>query len=197
MLFEPLELAGAALVHMERHCDQRGFFARTVCVSEFQAHNLPANFVQTSVSWNRRRGTLRGMHFQWPPSKEGKLVRCLRGAIHDVLLDLRPDQPTYLRHYAVTLDQENRDAVFIPAGVAHGFQTLADDSEVLYQMTDMHAPALASGVRWDDPAFGISWPITVAVVMSARDAAYQNFDNRSFEAELAKHQGADGTGRWT
>ena len=110
MLFEALELSGAALVKMERHCDARGFFARSVCVEEFHTHGLPGSFVQSSVSWNSRRGTVRGMHFQWPPSREGKLVRCLRGAIHDVLLDLRPAEPTYLRHRALRLDQDNSGA---------------------------------------------------------------------------------------
>jgi len=186
MLFEALELSGAALVKMERHCDERGFFARSVCVEEFHAHGLPGEFVQSSVSWNRRRGTVRGMHFQWPPSREGKLVRCLRGAIHDVLLDLRPAEPTYLRHRALRLDQDNRDAVFIPSGVAHGFQTLADDSEVLYQMTDVEAPALAAGVRWNDPAFGIPWPIASDIVIAQRDATYPDFDRHGFEAELGK-----------
>jgi dTDP-4-dehydrorhamnose 3,5-epimerase len=186
MLFETLGLSGAALVKMERHCDERGFFARSVCVEEFQAHGLPAAFVQSSVSWNRRRGTVRGMHFQWPPSREGKLVRCLRGAIHDVLLDLRPAEPTYLRYCAVVLDQDNRDAVFIPSGVAHGFQTLADDSEVLYQMTDVQAPALAAGVRWNDPAFDIRWPIASGIVIAHRDATYADFDRHDFELELGK-----------
>jgi len=186
MLFEALELSGAALVKMERHTDERGFFARSVCVEEFRAHGLPAEFVQSSVSWHRRRGTVRGMHFQWPPSREGKLVRCLRGAIHDVLLDLRPTEPTYLRYRALVLDQENRDAVFIPSGVAHGFQTLADDCEVLYQMTDVHAPALAAGLRWNDPAFGIGWPITAGIAVAERDASYADFDRRGFEAQLAQ-----------
>lgn len=184
MRFEPLELSGAALVKLERLPDERGFFARSMCAEEFRAHGLPAEFVQSSISWNRRRGTLRGMHFQWPPSREGKLVRCLRGAIHDVLLDLRPAEPTYLRHHAVVLDQENRDALFIPSGVAHGFQTLADDSEVLYQMTDFHAPALAAGVRWNDAAFGIRWPIGNDIVIAPRDASYPDFDPHGFEVEL-------------
>jgi dTDP-4-dehydrorhamnose 3,5-epimerase len=198
MLFESLELSGAVLVKMERHPDDRGFFARSVCVEEFQAHGLPAAFVQSSVSWNRRRGTVRGLHFQWPPSREGKLVRCLRGAIYDVLLDLRPAEPTYLKHCAVTLDQDNRDAVFVPSGVAHGFQTLADDSEVLYQMTDAHAPALATGVRWNDPAFGISWPIAGSVVIAPRDAAYQDFNSRDFESQLARRAASSsGEASWT
>ena len=185
MRFESLGLPGAALVRLERHADVRGFFARSVCVEEFRAQGLPGDFAQSSISWNRRRGTVRGMHFQWPPSREGKLIRCLRGAIHDVLLDLRPGEPTYLKHRAVVLDQDNRDAVFIPTGVAHGFQTLADDCEILYQVTDFHAPALAAGVRWNDPAFGIRWPLGEDIVIAERDAAYPDFDRQRFEAELA------------
>ncbi|MGH8210440.1 MAG: dTDP-4-dehydrorhamnose 3,5-epimerase [Steroidobacteraceae bacterium] len=185
MLFEPLDIPGAVLVRLERQPDIRGFFARSVCIREFQAHGLPAEFVQSSISYNRRRGTVRGLHFQWAPSREGKLVRCVRGAIHDVLLDLRPDEPTYLEHRAVVLDQDNRDAVFIPAGIAHGFQTLADDSEILYQMTDFHAPEFAAGMRWDDAAFGIEWPITQDVVISDRDAAYPDFDRLRFEQDLS------------
>jgi len=188
MLFETLGLPGAALVRMERHQDERGFFARSQCAREFREHGLPADFVQASVSMSKRRGTVRGLHFQWPPSWEGKLVRCLRGAIHDVLLDLRPDQPTYLEHGAVVLDDDNRDAVFVPPGVAHGFQTLLDDTEVLYQMTDYHAPELAAGVRWNDPAFAIRWPLGEGVVIAARDAGYPDFASGVFEAELARHQ---------
>ena len=192
MLFESLGLPGAALVRLEPHADLRGFFARLVCVEEFRAQGLPGDFVQSSISWNRRRGTVRGMHFQWPPSREGKLIRCLRGAIHDVLLDLRPGESTYLKHRAVVLDQHNRDAVFIPTGVAHGFQTLADDCEILYQMTDFHAPALATGVRWNDPAFGIRWPLGEDIVIAERDAAYPDFDRQRFEAELASRSAHSG-----
>src|ERR1700686_3170304 len=196
MRFEPLAIDGAALVRIEPQTDSRGFFARTFCVEEFAAAGLPTPVVQTSVSFNERAGTVRAMHFQWPPSREGKLVRCLRGAIHNVLLDLRPAEPTYLRHRAVVLDQDNRDAVFIPSGVAHGFQTLTDDCEVLYQMTDMHAPALAAGVRWNDAAFGLRWPITDGVVIGQRDAAYPAFDFRDFEAELAQRPAPSGGGAW-
>ena len=192
MLFESLGLPGAALVRLEPHADLRGFFARLVCVEEFRAQGLPGDFVQSSISWNRRRGTVRGMHFQWPPSREGKLIRCLRGAIHDVLLDLRPGESTYLKHRAVVLDQDNRDAVFIPTGVAHGFQTLADDCEILYQMTDFHAPALAAGVRWNDPAFGIRWPLGEDIVIAERDGAYPDFDRQRFEAELASRSAQAG-----
>jgi dTDP-4-dehydrorhamnose 3,5-epimerase len=195
MLFEALDLAGAALVKMERQCDERGFFARSACAEEFHAHGLPATFVQSSVSWNHRRATVRGMHFQWPPSQEGKLVRCVRGAIHDVLLDLRPAEPTYLNYRALVLDEDNRDAVFIPSGVAHGFQTLADDCEVLYQMTDVHAAELAAGVRWNDPTFGIRWPITSDIVIAPRDARYPDFDRQGFEAQLRERAAQVGRSR--
>jgi dTDP-4-dehydrorhamnose 3,5-epimerase len=186
MLFETLGLPGAALVRLQRHEDERGFFARSVCAVEFREHGLPADFVQASVSVSHTRGTVRGLHFQWPPSFEGKLVRCLRGAVHDVLLDLRPEQPTYLEHRAVVLDEDNRDAVFVPPGVAHGFQTLLDHSEVLYQMTDFHAPELAAGVRWNDPAFAIRWPLEQGVVIARRDAGYPDFERGIFENELAR-----------
>jgi dTDP-4-dehydrorhamnose 3,5-epimerase len=186
MRFQTLDLPGAVRVSLEQHADERGFFARCACAREFEAHGLPQTFVQSSISWNRSRGTVRGLHFQWPPSREGKLVRCLRGAIFDVLLDLRPQQGSFLKHCALQLDEHNRDAVFIPAGMAHAFQTLSDDTEVLYQMSDFHAPALASGVRWNDPAFGIAWPIAADVVIAPRDAAYPDFDVRAFAAELAR-----------
>jgi dTDP-4-dehydrorhamnose 3,5-epimerase len=190
MRFEALPVAQAFLVRLEPHADARGFFARTFCVEEFAAAGLPTALVQASISSNARRGTVRGMHFQWPPSREAKLVRCVRGALLDVLLDLRPGSPSYLRHVAVELSEANRDAVFIPDGVAHGFQTLADATEVLYQMTDVYAPALAAGVRWNDPAFRIRWPLADGIVVSERDAGYPDFDRAAFEAELARRRGA-------
>jgi dTDP-4-dehydrorhamnose 3,5-epimerase len=186
MRFENLAIEGAALVGIERHPDSRGFFARTFCIDEFAAAGLATQAVQASVSYNEHAGTVRGMHFQWPPSREGKLVRCIRGCLRDVLLDLRPSSPTYLRHVAVTLDEDNRDAVFIPPGIAHGFQTLLARTEVLYQMTDRFAPELAAGVRWNDPAFSISWMPMPKLTISERDAAYPDFDRREFEAELLR-----------
>jgi dTDP-4-dehydrorhamnose 3,5-epimerase len=185
MRFEALNIPGAVLIEIERKADPRGFFARTFCAEEFGREGLPGQFVQCSISYNEKQGTLRGMHFQWPPSREGKLVRCVRGKIFDVLLDLRPGSPAYLEHRGVVLDEEERNAVFIPPGIAHGFQTLVDRTEVFYQMTDFFAPDLNAGVRWDDPAFGISWPIP-APTMSERDAACARFDRGSFEAELAR-----------
>jgi dTDP-4-dehydrorhamnose 3,5-epimerase len=192
MRFEALAIDHAFLVRIEPNSDVRGFFARTFCTREFAAAGLPIEVVQASLSYNARRGTVRGMHFQWPPSREGKFVRCVRGGLFDVLIDLRPESPTYLRHTALTLDENNRDAVYIPPGIAHGFQTLADATEVLYQMTDTYAPELAAGVRWNDPHFGIEWPITGEVVIAQRDASYPDFQQRAFEAELALRTGARG-----
>jgi dTDP-4-dehydrorhamnose 3,5-epimerase len=187
MLFESLDIPGVALIRIDRKSDPRGFFARTFCAEEFREHGLPAAFVQCSISYNERRGTLRGMHFQWPPSREGKLVRCVRGRLFDVLIDLRPDSPAYLQHRSVVLDEEERNAVFIPPGIAHGFQTLADRTEALYQMTDFFAPDLNAGVRWNDPAFAIAWPLA-GPTLSERDAAAPDFDRRAFEAELERRE---------
>lgn len=186
MRFEPLAIEGAALVTIEPHPDSRGFFARTFCVDEFAAAGLPTQAVQASVSYNEHPGTVRGMHFQWPPSREGKLVRCIRGSLRDVLLDLRPSSGTYLQHVAVTLDEGNRDAVFIPPGIAHGFQTLLPGTEVLYQMTDRFVPELAAGVRWNDPAFSIPWVPMPQLTISERDAGYADFNRTEFEAELLR-----------
>jgi len=200
MRFEALDVPGAALIKLERHSDERGFFARAICARELRAHGLPEVFVQASLSWTGRRGTVRGLHFQWPPSREGKLVRCVRGAIYDVMLDLRPAEPTYLRHRALRLDQDNRDAVFIPAGVAHGFQTLTDDCDVWYEMTAAYVPELATGVRWNDPAFGIRWPIADATVIAERDATYPDFQRAHFEAQLARRAAGVAVGEaapWT
>jgi dTDP-4-dehydrorhamnose 3,5-epimerase len=183
MRLEPLALDGAWLITPEQATDERGFFARTICVNEFSARGLDGSFVQSSISYNRRRGTFRGMHFQWPPSQEAKLVRCLRGSVIDVLLDLRPDSTTFLRHILVTLDDSTRNSVYIPSGFGHGFQTLADDAEVQYHMTDEFRPDLADGFRWDDPAFSIELPLPVSVIAS-RDSAYPLFDRTSYAARL-------------
>jgi dTDP-4-dehydrorhamnose 3,5-epimerase len=195
MRFEPLPIDGAMLIRIEPQPDSRGFFARTYCAAEFAAHDLPTAALQASISYNEHPGTVRGMHFQWPPSREAKLVRCLRGRLCDVLLDLRPRSPSYLEHIAVNLDEDSRDAVFIPHGVAHGFQTLAARTEVLYQMTDVYAPQLAAGWRWNDPAFAIRWPMTEGIVISDRDATYPDFDRSHFEAELSSREADHGTRR--
>jgi dTDP-4-dehydrorhamnose 3,5-epimerase len=163
------------VVDVDRHVDDRGFFARTWCAEEFAAAGLPSIAVQSSVSWNERRHTMRGMHWQASPYGESKLVRCTRGAIHDVIVDLRPESHTYLRSTAVELDEHARRALFIPAGMAHGFLTLVDGTEVLYQMDVAYRPDAARGARWDDPAFGIDWPALPAVI-SDRDRTYPDFE---------------------
>jgi dTDP-4-dehydrorhamnose 3,5-epimerase len=186
MKFEALGIHQAFMVRIERRADSRGFFARTYCAREFADAGLPDRMVQASTSFNARRGTVRGLHFQWPPSQEGKLVRCVKGSMFDVLLDLRPGSATYRRHLSVILKDEDRDAVFIPHGVAHGFQTLVDGTEVLYQMTDVHAPELAAGVRWNDPAFSIEWPVSDALLISERDAGYPDFDDQAHAGEFER-----------
>ena len=174
MRFEELPLAGAFVVSPERHDDARGWFARTFCRDEFTAHGLIGDFIQCSASFNARRGTLRGMHYQRAPHAETKLVRCTRGAVFDVLLDLRPGSATFRRWQAAELSEQNGVAVYIPAGVAHGFQSLADASEVFYQIAERYTPEASAGVRWDDPAFGIDWPIRPPI-LSDRDAGYGDF----------------------
>jgi dTDP-4-dehydrorhamnose 3,5-epimerase len=174
MIFEPTLLAGAFLVHLQRHEDERGFFARSFCAEEFAAHGLPSAFVQCNVSYNRLRGTLRGMHIQREPRPEGKVVRCTMGAAYDAMVDLRKDSPTYCRWVSAEITAANRLALYIPPGIGHGFQTLVDDTELFYQMTEYYVPDLAAGVRWDDPAFGIEWPIPDPII-SPRDSSFPDF----------------------
>jgi len=174
MIFEPAGLVGVVLVGPERHADRRGFFARTWCAREFAEAGLPSTFVQGSVSWNERKHTLRGMHWEGPPQQEGKLVRCTSGAIFDVVVDIRPESPTYLRHIGVHLDSYDHRAVSIPPGMAHGFLTLTDGAEVLYQMDSFYEPGAERGARWNDPAFGIEWPAD-PVVISDRDVSFADF----------------------
>ena len=171
MRFEPTGFSGLVLVRPERHADERGYFTRTFCAEEFGAQGLVGLFPQQSLSFNRTRGTLRGMHFQRAPHEETKLVRCARGAILDAVVDLRPDQPTYLRWQGFELTAANGDALYIPAGFAHGFQTLADDTEVAYAITPAFAPGSGSGVRYDDPAIDVRWPLRVGVI-SDKDRAW-------------------------
>ena len=174
MKFEPTSLPGAFVVNLDRMEDERGFFARTVCQEEFAANGMHTDFAQSSVSFNKREGTLRGMHFQKSPHEETKLVRCTMGAIYDVIVDLRPGSPTVTRWFGLELSAANRKAVYVPKGFAHGFITLNDESEVLYQISAEFRPESAAGVRWNDPAFAIEWPVE-AVVMSRRDRSYSDY----------------------
>lgn len=157
-------LAGAYVLELERHEDERGFFARTFCRRELADHGLDPSVVQCSLSFNRAAGTLRGMHYQGSPAEEAKLVRVVRGAIHDAVVDCRPGSPTFGRHGVVRLDAENRRSLYVPPLFAHGFQTLEDDTEILYQMSSEFAPEHARGFRYDDPAVGIDWPLPVTVI---------------------------------
>jgi dTDP-4-dehydrorhamnose 3,5-epimerase len=177
VLFRETSVAGAFLIDPERIEDERGFFARTFSVEEFAARGLDTRVAQCSTSFNAKAGTLRGMHYQLAPHAESKVVRCTRGAIYDVAIDLRPDSPSYLSWFGLELSAENGHTLFVPEGCAHGFQTLVHESEVQYQISTSFFPAAARGVRWDDPAFGIEWPPAPPEgrTMAPRDAAYPDF----------------------
>ena len=174
MLFTKTQLEGAWLVEPEPIRDSRGWFARTFCEREFEAHGLETRFVQHSTSQNVQRGTLRGMHFQTAPHAEVKLVRCLKGAIYDVIIDLNPGSPTYRQWQGFELSASNMRQIYIPKGFAHGFQTLDDECEIGYLISEFYAPEASSGLRWDDPAFGINWPLPVSV-MSDKDKSWPYF----------------------
>lgn len=168
MIFEETPLAGVVVLKPERFEDERGFFARTYCRQEFEEHGLDPAVEQCNVSYNHRRGTLRGLHFQAPPHEEDKLVRVTRGAIYDVAVDLRPSSSTFKEVFGVELTAENGWALYVPKGCAHGFQVLEDETEVFYQMSRRYAPGAGRGYRWDDPAFGVPWPLE-PTVMSEKD----------------------------
>ncbi len=174
MTFNETKLPGVFEIHLEPHPDERGFFARCWCQDEFEKNKLSTRLAQCSVSFNTRKGTLRGIHYQALPYPETKLVRCTRGAIYDVVVDLRPNSPTFKQWIAVVLTASNRRMVYVPEGCGHGLMTLEDETEVFYQISEFYNPELARGVRWDDPTFGIAWPSQVQVI-SERDGAYPNF----------------------
>lgn len=174
MILTELPLPGGFLVETEKLADQRGYFARVFCVSEFRERGLDTSVEQCNLSFNDRRLTLRGMHYQAAPHAESKLVRCTRGAIFDVAVDLRRDSPTYLRWYGTELSADNAHALYLPEGMAHGFLTLEDGSEVLYQMSAPYVASAARGVRWDDPVFGIAWPAPPEII-SERDLQFGDY----------------------
>jgi dTDP-4-dehydrorhamnose 3,5-epimerase len=179
MIFTETSIPGAFVIDLEQRGDDRGFFARAWCANEFADHGLNQRLVQVNLSFNQRAGTLRGMHLQTAPHEEAKCVRCTRGAIYDVVLDLRPDSPAYKRWEAVELTAENRRMLYVPEGCAHGYQTLVADTETLYQVSEFYAPESEEGVRWDDPAFGIDWPDAAERVLSPKDAAWPDFRDAS------------------
>lgn len=175
MKFLETPLKGAYLIEIEPHQDERGFFARTFCKEEFIKHDLKDDFLQCNVSFNHRRGTVKFMHYQVKPFEETKLIRCTRGAIYDVIIDLCQTSDTYLRWYAIELNENNGRMLYVPEGFAHGFQTLEDNTEVFYQMSEFYHPDCATGVRWDDPTFGIRWPLT-NYIMNDKDRNYPNWN---------------------
>jgi dTDP-4-dehydrorhamnose 3,5-epimerase len=175
VIFRELSLKGSFLIDLEKRGDERGFFARAFCKREFEAHGLPAEFVQCNISFNKRKGTLRGMHFQDAPFAEAKLIRCTRGSVFDAIIDLRPSSPTFKRHFTVILSADGDAMLYVPEGFAHGFQTLEDNTEVFYQMSQFYAPNFARGVRWNDPAFGIAWPPAHRIIID-RDQSYADFE---------------------
>jgi dTDP-4-dehydrorhamnose 3,5-epimerase len=174
MIFTETRLKGAFIIDLDLHEDERGFFARSWCEQEFQEHGLNPRLVQCNISYNKKRGTLRGMHYQTEPYPEAKLVRCTRGAIFDVIIDLRPASPTYKEWISVELTSDNHLAIYVPEGFAHGFQALVDTSEVFYQMSEYFHPECARGIRWNDEQFKICWPL-IKTIISSRDQSYEDF----------------------
>ena len=189
MRFIETTLPGAFILELEPRGDARGFFARTFCAREFEAHGLNPRIAQANLSHNARRGTLRGLHFQFPPAAEAKLVRCTRGAIVDVIVDLRPESPTWLEHITVTLTADNRRALYVPERFAHGYQVLEDDTETLYQVGEFYTPELESGLRYDDARLAIAWPAPVTDI-SPKDGAWPLIDTRETELALMMARGA-------
>ena len=175
MIFTETPLAGAFVIDLELVRDERGFFARTWCQREFEVRGLYARPVQCSVSFNARAGTVRGLHYQAAPFEEAKIVRCIRGSIFDAIVDLRPGSPTHARHVHLVLSASNRKVLYVPRGFAHGFQTLEDETEVEYQISEFHQLAYARGVRWNDPAFEIPWPDVPQRIMTERDRTYPDY----------------------
>ena len=175
MKFEAAPLKDAWVIDLEPRGDDRGYFARAFCREELAAHGIEANVVQSNVSFSQNAGTLRGMHFQASPAAETKLVRCVRGSLYDVIIDMRADSPTYLKHFGVELTAENMRMLFVPRGFAHGFMTLEDETEVMYLVSEVYTPEVEGGVRYDDPLFDIKWPLPVSVI-SEKDATWPRFE---------------------
>ena len=174
MRFTETKISGAYIVDLSPHTDERGFFARTFDAKLFEEHGINPVIAQANLSYNRHKGTLRGMHMQVAPALESKFIRCVRGALYDVIVDMRPESPTYLEHIGVELTAENRRALFVPESFAHGFQTLADETEAFYEVGQFYTPGTERGFRHDDPAFGIEWPLPVTTI-SDKDAGWDSF----------------------
>jgi dTDP-4-dehydrorhamnose 3,5-epimerase len=192
VIFNPTPLEGAFLIDVERHSDERGFLARTFCEQEFAEQGLPMRIVQSSTIHSPRRNTLRGLHYQHAPHAEVKLVRCTRGSIFLVMVDLRPDSPTHNEWLGAELSARNERLAYVPKGFAQGYQTLEDDTEVLYQMSHRYVPEAARGMRWDDPGVGIEWPAAQDRVISERDRAWPDYENRTRPPVLAAREDLSG-----
>jgi dTDP-4-dehydrorhamnose 3,5-epimerase len=175
MVFHETQLDGAYIIDLETFEDERGFFARSFCLDEFKSNNIEFSIVQSNLSYNHSKHTLRGMHYQKEPHREGKLVRCTIGAIYDVIIDVRPCSKTYMKWVGVELSQQNHRLLYVPKGFAHGFLTLEDNTEVSYQVSEFYHPKLEKGIRWDDPAFDITWPANPKVI-SEKDRSWTNFE---------------------
>jgi dTDP-4-dehydrorhamnose 3,5-epimerase len=183
MIFTETKLKGATIIDLERREDSRGFFARSFCQHEFAAHGLKPIIAQANLAFNHLKGTLRGMHFQFPPAAESKLVRATRGAILDIIVDLRPESPTFLQHISVELNEDNHRALYVPERFAHGYQVLVDKTETSYQVGEFYAPECESGLLHDDPRLGLKWPLPVSVI-SDKDRAFKSFD--AVESDLKR-----------
>jgi len=174
MRFTETKLRGAFVLELETRADDRGFFARAFCQKEFEAHGLKPNVAQCNCSYNHKPATMRGMHYQLPPAAETKLIRCTRGAIYDVIVDLRPNSPTYLQHFGIELTEQNRKQLYVPELFAHGYLTLTPDAETVYQVGEFYTPGAERGIRYNDPALKINWPIPVEIV-SEKDASWPDY----------------------
>jgi dTDP-4-dehydrorhamnose 3,5-epimerase len=183
MIFKETKLGGAYVIELEKRADERGFFARAFCQKEFEAHGLKPIIAQANVAHNIREGTMRGMHFQYPPAAETKLVRCTRGAILDIIVDLRPESPTFLQHIAVEMNEDNQRALYVPERFAHGYQVLRDNTDTSYQVGEFYTPGCEGGLMYDDPALGLKWPLPVSVI-SEKDRAWAPL--AKIEAELKR-----------
>jgi dTDP-4-dehydrorhamnose 3,5-epimerase len=183
MIFTETKLKDAFIIDLDRKVDERGFFARAFCQNEFRDHGLKPVIAQVNVASNPKKGTVRGMHFQYPPAAESKLVRCTRGAILDIIVDLRPESPTYLDHISVELNEENMTALYVPERFAHGYQALCDHTDTSYQASEFYTPNAESGLRHDDPRLGLKWPLPVSVI-SAKDQAFRPL--REIEDEVRR-----------
>lgn len=175
MIFTETELKGAFIIDIEKREDERGFFARAWCQKELEAHGLKSHWVQANLAFSQRKGTLRGLHYQIAPYEEAKLMRCIRGAIYDVIIDLRPESPTYKQWLGVELTADNHRMLYVPEGFAHGYQSLVDDTEVFYPVSQFYIPGSERGVRWDDPAFAIEWPVTKNLILSDKDKSCPDY----------------------